>query len=176
MGVFIYSSDFVGKYAIPSTSFTDLDSFIDDNEQAYIIDLLGASLYEDFKTKFIANPSFPNNAGYLTIYKGFSVDHCNIILISKGIKIMLMGFIFFDYMRQLGYEATTQGMVVNVPDTGKSAPEANLFTYLNDATNSYKSTQFYINSVHPELFPPEIAPTTINFNGQYKGFSNPLFG
>lgn len=176
MGVFISAEDFSGKYAIPQSVFTDLDAFIDDTEESYVVDLLGAELYKDFKEKFEADPLFPDNPGYKQIYDSFNIDGCNTIVKSKGLKIMLFGFLFFDFMRQNGYQATAQGMVINTPDTSMAAPKSNLFSYLNEAVDSYKAIQYYIVSYKPELFPPEIEPKTVSFNGQYLGYSNPVFG
>lgn len=174
MGVLIYSGNFVGKYSIPQGAFSTLDQFITDTEESYLIDLIGATMYADFKANLTPAPPAtstntprPTNAGYLNIYNSFNADYGSKIYKSKGLVIMLLGFIFFDFVRQQKYKITTQGIVSQVPDTATEVSVGNLYTYLNEATESYQAIQTYIESIKPELF-----NTTglIPFNGQDKSF------
>lgn len=175
MAIFITSANFVGRYAIPKTAYSQLDAFIVDNEESILIKLFGAELWKAIKATVTGTPPKPVGTGYLAIYDPFSEDYNNQIVESKGIVLMLCGFIFFDYMRQVRNQATQQGMVINTPDSTTAASVANLFKYENEAVVSYQAIQKYIVDIHPELFPPTIAPTTAQFNGRYKGFSNPVF-
>jgi hypothetical protein len=175
MGVIVKTSDFVGKYAIPQGAFDDLDPFIDSVEEDYLNDLLGADLYADFKAKYIANPAFPDNPGYKKILDKFTTDYGSKVFKSKGIVAMLCGFIFFDYMSVIKFKASSQGMVVTTSDTAQPTGVANLYQFLNDATETFQSIQAYVQSIKPELFPPVIDPKTVSFNGQDKGFGIPIF-
>ncbi len=184
MGVLITSANFTGKYAIPQQAYSDLDQFINDNEEEYLVDLLGATMYSDFKASLSPAPpaapltSLPNTppqpappasyqgyAGYYNIYNQFWLDWGSRVYKSKGMVLMLIGFIFFDYMKQVKFKPTSQGIVTNAPDTGTVVFAGNLYNYLNEATDSFKAIQRYTNDIHPELFNP-----TIMFNGQRKRY------
>lgn len=176
MSAIITTANFVGKFAIPQDSFSDLDNFISASYEDYMVDLLGADLYADFKTKYEANPIFPDNPGYLKILNEFKTDYGSKIYKSKGIKAMLCGFIFFDFMRQNRFKATTQGMVANASDTSQAVGPANLYAYLNEATETFQSIQMYVQNIKPVDFPPAIPPDTITFNGQPKSYGIQTFG
>lgn len=181
MGVLITSSNFIGKYAIPQQASSDLDAFINDNEEQYLIELLGASMYDAFKANLAPAPPAPTsgpqptptNPGFLAIYNKFNVDYGSKIYKSRGLVLMLCGFIFFDYMKQVKYKATTQGIVVNTPDTTRESVTGNLYNYLNEAIETFTSIQAYILSIHPELF--NLTNDT-PFNGQRKRFGISILG
>ena len=170
MGVLISSSDFTGKWAIPQTSFSDLDSFINDTEEAYLIDLLGVDLYNAFKLDLTGG--VPVTARYLTIFNALNYDYANKIYRSKGMKEMLKGFIFFDYMRNVRFKATTQGIVVNSSDTSQSVITGNLYQYLNEAINIAEVIQTYIVLKNPNDFNQVGMPL---FNGYSKNLAIPIF-
>lgn len=170
MGLLITTANFINKYAVPAQTGSDLDSFINDLEEDYLSDLLGADLFADFKAKYNSDPAFPSNPGYLKILNKFKIDYGSNIYKSKGMVDMLCGFIFFDYMSQIKYKPTQQGMVATGSDTSMPTTVANLYSYLNEAIHTFQSIQEYVQNIHPEQFPPMIAPTDINYNGQEKSF------
>lgn len=165
MGLLISSSDFTGKYALPQTVFSDLDSFINDpeGEQKYLTELLGASLFADFKNNLAGTPKVPTAQNYLNIYNAFSIDYDCDVLISTGLIDMLKGLIFFDYMADVKYKATTQGIVINSPDTSTLADYGKLYTFHNNAIHTYQAIQIYIQFINRADY------TAIKFNGQPKG-------
>src|SRR3990172_105364 len=71
------------------------------------------------------------------------------IVKSKGMKEMLKGFLFFDFMRQIKYKNTTQGQVVNSSDTSQNVVYGSLYKYLNEATATYQAIQDYIQLIEP---------------------------
>ena len=174
MGVLISANNFKGKYAIaqpPGTSV--LQAFIDDTEEAYLVDLFGSLMYAEFKSTLVPSPPASatvvpvptGDAGYTAIYNPFYVDYGSKVYKSKGLVAMLQGFIYFEFMKQVGFKSTELGVMENNPDTGKRAVTANLYGFLNDATETYLSIQEYINNIHPELFNlTKLTP----FNGQDK--------
>lgn len=176
MGVLITSANLIGKYAIPKSSYSNLDAFINDVEETYLNDLFGADLWATIKATVTGTPPKPVGTGYLNVYNAFSLDYGSKIYKSKGLVNMLCGFIFFDYMIQAKYKATEMGMTEVNPDTQKVSTAANLYTYLNEATESFLSIQEYIQNIHPELFPPIIAPASVVFNGQDKSYGISLLG
>lgn len=167
MGVLIVKEDFTGRYAIPQTVYSELDSFINDREEPYLIELLGASFYEAFKND-LAN-KVPQTQKFLKIFNAFRIDYNFEIVESKGMKDMLKGFVFFEYMRNTAYKGTTQGMVINSADTSVNVSPANLFAFYNDSVASYKSIQMYIKWIKPEDY------TDVDFNGSKKNVSIQFF-
>jgi len=171
MGVLISSSLFVGKFAIPQTAYTALDALINDTEENYLSELFGADMYADFKSQLTGAPPKPTGTGYLNVYNPLRVDYGSKVYKSKGLITMLLGFTFFDFMRQNMYIPTQVGMTIKTPpDTQQYVEEANLYSYLNDATSTYKAIQYYIQNIHAELFPPNIGNETVVYNGQKKDY------
>lgn len=167
MGVLITSSNFVGKFAIPQNSFSSLDAFINASEETYLVELLGANLYNSFKSNL--TNKVPVATNYLAIYNPFFEDFQEKICKSKGMVEMLCGFIYFDYMRNIKFKATTQGITTMVSDTGEKSAYGNLYVLLNEATETYIAIQNYIQFVHPELY------TSVEFNGSKKCLTIPIF-
>lgn len=167
MGILISSSDFVGKYAIPQDSFSDLDGFIDELEERFLIDLLGFDFFTAFQANLTGTPPVPASANYLKIYNKLYVDSGCISIRSEGMKKMLLGIIFWEYMRQVKFKATTQGVVVNAADTSKSTPYGYLYKYYNDAISTYHAIQHYI-CLNPNEF-------TVPFNGTEKDYAISIF-
>lgn len=164
MGVLITTADFVGRFAIPSNSFSKLDSFITDTEEDYLVDLLGADLYALFKADL--TNKVPVTTKYLEIYNAFKKDYCGSIVVSKGMKQMLLGFIFFDFMRQNKFKNTENGQVITVPDTGAAVQSGTLFKILNDSVDTYVAIQKYILYISTSDYS--------EFNGQFKDITNPV--
>jgi hypothetical protein len=165
MGILISSSDFAGKYAIPQDSFSDLDGFISEYEESYLIDLLGFDFYTAFSANLVNG--VPQAANYLKIYNKLYVDQNCIMIRSEGMKKMLLGFIFWEYMRQVRFKATTQGYVVNAADTSKPVLQGPLYKYYNDAVSTFRAIQHYI-CTNPTEF-------TVKFSGIEKEYAIPTF-
>ncbi len=166
MSVLVSPSDFIGKWAIPTGINSSLTSVIADKEEDLLIELLGADLYAEFKTKLPVS-TMPNPYKY--IYDPFAVDFNEEIIRSKGMKTMLLNFIWFFVMREIKFKATPDGIVVNDPDSSKATTTGNLYTYYNDAIDTYKAIQHYIYYVAPTGF-------TSQFNGKRKQSAIPTFG
>lgn len=169
MGILIVASDFTGKFAIPQNAFSDLDGFITDTEESYLIDLLGADFYVAFKANLVNKvPVLPK---YKTLYDPLAFDYGNKSYDSKGMKKMLLGFIFFDYMRQIKYKPTEMGMVSNVMDTSKTEAVGSLYKYLNDATEIHNIIQVYVLLKNPADYTVQGEPV---FNGSIKAYACPM--
>jgi hypothetical protein len=109
MGLLVNSTDFVGDFAIPQDQYTRqaLDLLIAQTEQNHIYSLLGA----DLGAAFIADitDGAPTNPLYLAIFNAFQFDYYGEVVISNGMKEMLIRFIFFDWTRRLKYEVGITG-------------------------------------------------------------------
>lgn len=173
MGVLVETSDFVGVYAIPQGVFSKLANLIANTEEGYLIDLLGADMYAAFKAT-VAN-HVPVGAKWLAIYDPFAKDLHHERIVSGGMKKMLLGLIWFDYMRQAKYQATEQGIVSNVPDTAAPDQTGNLFQYYNRSAEWHNAIQTYITQIAPADYEPVAPATTPVFNGCERKYSNPFF-
>jgi hypothetical protein len=148
--MFVTIADFSagGKYEIHTGIYETerLQSYIDKYEKMYLINLLGVDLYNDF----IANPTFPE---YVFIYEPFEVDSNSVslyfgnrIIISEGMKVMLLGFIYFEYVKDLTNQITPVG---NVRPVGENSADVStlysmMYARYNESIKTYRGIQQYI--------------------------------
>jgi hypothetical protein len=165
MGLLIAKSDFLGKYKIAQNSFTDVDSYINRYEKEYLVALLGAELYDLFEADVIPATKVPATQIYIDIYQPFAVDDNTRILSSKGMKDMVLGFIYFEFVRDDKYKNTVSGNVVGQSENNRESgfSEFNLYSRYNEAIDSYWNIQCYINKNLTDY--PE-------YNGQHKSISH----
>jgi hypothetical protein len=150
--------DFTGKYQV-STGMYDqarLQDYINRYEPRYLKQLFGVSLYNDFQSDLFQNvPLSPN---FLTLFNPLSEDmgynfyYFNGIyegvnqIDSEGIKEMLKGFIYFEYVKDLSNQITPIGLVK--PDNENSTVANTLFSMMytryNEAIRSYNSIRDFI--------------------------------
>lgn len=161
MGIYISKTDFTGKYAVAKNIFDSLDDYIDKYEETYLIQLLGWELYKLFKAdlQYVAPP--PATAIYLALWDKFTEDDGGDIITSNGMKEMLLGFIFFEFMRDLPYKATAGGISVNEVEVSEQADISgnSLNSKYNEAVGTYQAIQWYI-ADNSEDYP--------EYNGQKK--------
>lgn len=176
MGVLVSSSDFTGKWAIPSSVVATINDVISDKEVDYLTMLLGADLYWYFNSKLPVNV-LPTVLA--SIYNAFAVDYNYGIVKSKGMKTMLKNFLWFEAMRDVKFKATNEGIVVNVPDSAKECATGNLYDYYNDGIDTFNAIQNYIKVLHPGDYSfADIGPSgnSVTYNGQLLERCIPLFG
>jgi hypothetical protein len=156
MGLLVDNTDFSsGKYKIAQGSFSDLTSYIDKYESIYLRRLLGVELYNLFENDVDSNTKQPVTQKFIDIFDPISEDDDSEIRISEGMKEMLKGFIYFEYVRSQKFKNTVSGTVVNQPENAKDAQFSNTHIYniYNEAVLSADTIQWYINensSVYPE--------------------------
>lgn len=163
MGLLIVKTDFTGKYKISQNTYSAIDSYIAKYEELYLIQLLGADLFALFKADVVNY--LPQTAKYLTIYNKITKDDGNYIRVSEGMKEMILGFIYFEFMRDDKFKSTPSGVIAGQSENSRETAfeENNIYSRYNTSIKSYKTIQWYIeqnSSVYPE------------YNGQDKGFSS----
>lgn len=170
MAKIIQISDFVGKYAVSKNAFdiADLQHYIDKYEVKYIYDLLGVTLgnllLADITTPF----ALPTTVIYQDIFKAINSDNasyfCNQIR-SNGIKEMLLGFIYFEYVRTKSVVNTPTGSFTAQNEASVLADwsATEIYTNYNEAIKSYKTIQNYIN-INNTIYP--------TFNGFNKNYTS----
>lgn len=161
MGLIVQTTDFTGKYAIPQNSFSDLDSFIDKYEKSYLQDLLGAALCVLFLADLDILDTAPTNPIYTKIFAAFAEDSNGLVIKSEGMKVMLLGFIYWEWVREQKVKQTIGGAVVNSSEVSREASgvESNTFSRYNAGIETYTAIQWWIIE-HSSDYP--------DFNGQQK--------
>jgi len=163
MGLIVVQADFEGKTAIAQNNYTDIDSYIAKYEEPYLIDLLGVELFKLFKASVTAH--VPAAGIYRTIFDPIREDdtECNSVKVSEGIKQMLLGFIFFEFMKDDKFKATNSGTVAAQTELSRETgfTENDIYSRYNEALESYNTIQWYIVKKNKKVDYPL-------FNGQYK--------
>ena len=150
--------DFSGKYQVSTGMFDQakLQDYINRYEPRYLKELFGITLYNDFQSDLLNN--VPQSPNFLVLFNPLSEDlgynfyYFNGIyegvnqLDSEGIKEMLKGFIYFEYVKDLSNQITPIGLVK--PDNENSTVANTLFSMMytryNEAIRSYNSIRDFI--------------------------------
>lgn len=146
MGLLIVKEDFTGKTAIAENSYTDINSYIAKYEEPYLMDLLGVELFTLFKA---AVTDQVVAAGiYKTLYDPIREDDtsCNTVRISEGMKEMLLGFIYFEFMKDMKFKSTDSGVTVGQSENSRETgfTESDIYSRYNEALKSYWTIQWFI--------------------------------
>lgn len=149
MSILVTSDFSTGEFRIPKDCFSDLQTYIDRYEKFYLVRLLGAELYDLFIADLTALPSpqVPQSAIYLAIFNPFQIDDTNDCLrISEGIKEMLIEFVYFHFMRDIGVKKKIGGVYMTQIETGTNIGYNgfNLVEGYNKGVKNYKEIQWYI--------------------------------
>lgn len=163
MGLLIDTDDFSnGKYKVSQTVYSDLAYYIARYEKNYLCELLGAELTDLFIADLTAQ--VPTTAKYLSLFNPFREDDGDRMRVSMGMKDMLMGFIWFEYTRDLFAKASINGVTKNIGESSDllSFPESYLHQAYNEAVITYINIQWLIEENSSDY------PT---YNGQCKTIS-----
>ncbi len=166
MGKIVRTSDFIGKYAISQNSFniTDLQAFIDKYEKEYVYDLLGIALGKLFLNDITTNFSEPETQKYNDLYNSMYEDNTgsyNGEIRSDGVKEMLLGFIYWEFVKSNTSNNTITGNVVMQNETSQQTDWnlTEVYNNYNEAVKTHRAIQIYINN-NPGAYP--------EFNGKMK--------
>jgi len=133
--------DFVGRFETHISEFseTKMQSYIDDKAIIIVNELMGVDLFNLW------------NGSALPIYEALTnpfimQDNCGNIYESKGIKEMLLGFIYFFYHRDIMTQQSINGAVVNANENSDKATFENsmIWKRYNDSVVTYNAIQRYI--------------------------------
>jgi len=195
MGILINTSDFsdrtnYSKFYIPFSSLLcgsteQLEGYIKRYEKKYINQLLGVDLANLFIADLV--DQVPVDPIYLAIYNPIEKDltnhqnsqifysslcNCsNKQIETNGMKSLLMGFIFFQYMRDQPFSREFTGVSRKIAENSEnnSFYQWGIAEYYNESVKDHKETQYYIllekneNDIYQE------------FNGVKKQFTSTLF-
>ena len=161
MGLIIVKDDFVGKFDLVKSINDKIESYIAIYEESYLRELLGVNLFNSYKADVVSH--LPFTASYLTITNPLYIEQSGYSIVSNGIKDMLLGFIFFEYVRDNKIKQSMSGSVVNgVDSSNNDFTQEFLFQRYNESIDIYKNIQLYI-ELNKATYP--------TYNGFTKGYS-----
>ena len=151
-------ADFTGKYALSKGMFSEqtIQDYIDRYESLYLKQLFGVDLYNQFAGDLVNE--VPESPNFLKVFNPFSEDIDLLcrrwnrgfdyrgLLISNGIKEMLLGFLYYEYAKDLVNQMTPFG---NTKPQSENSNIANtlfstMYNRYNEAIKSYEAIQDYI--------------------------------
>lgn len=166
----ITPSDFTGYYAIAKNADTQakLTEYITLFMRQYLVELLGYDLYQ----LFIADlgNDVPQADRFLVIFNALQIENAEEVWIpygahksrcfddnrdetvqptfSEGIKEMLKGFIFFEFVNEYGISVSQTGVVINNDENSTPAPGGKHVSLIesryNRAIKSFQVIRRYI--------------------------------
>ena len=145
MGILIDSEDFTGKWKIATDDYSEveLDDYISAYEKKYLVALLGVELYDLFAADL--NNQVPQTAIYTSIFNEFYIDDSTCVFHSEGMKKMLLGLIFFQYVRDQDVKNTVSGTVRNQSELAVQIPAFNsVVLRWNQSIDTFRNIQWYI--------------------------------
>lgn len=169
MAILLSTTDFKGgKYDIPDSggyyTTANVQEAITRYEAEAFYKLLGVTLGKLYIAWIQATYS-PANADYIYILNPFAEDNEQLcghqMLISKGIKEYLKGYVFYEYIKN-GLKTSTAGVVMPKAETSTDATGADTMRFaenkFNDVLETVRAIQWYC-CKHPDAFP--------DYKGQY---------
>lgn len=147
-------ADFKGQYSINRNKHNEasIQACIDSVEELVLLELFGV----DFKA-IVLQGVVDGVVIYENLYNPFNFqDSCDRIFVSKGIKEMLLGFVYFEWFATHSVAVVLDGQRENESENSKSASslKANNEKRYNDAVKTYRAIQAYINEnldIYPEF-------------------------
>jgi len=148
MSLFVKIADF--DTTVPMDKYTQitLQKYLDELEEPYLINLLGATLFDEFKTDFQIIGTVPTEQRFLDIWNDFAIDKSNCgTYISKGMKKMLVGFIAFEFLRDEMVKKNIGGLQKNEQANSQIASfqSSDLLTLHNRAVSTFEAIRWFIN-------------------------------
>jgi hypothetical protein len=165
----VSASDFIGKYELHTGIYVQskIQDYIDIFEKKYLINLLGAKLYDQFLSDL--NQQFePISKNFVKIYEPFQEDITfNEVIISTGMKQMLVGFIYFEYSKDLINQMTPSGNVQQKGENSNNVSTLNqqIYTRYNQAVLTYQAIQKYL-MLNQDVLPSEILSANLTSDGE----------
>ena len=145
MGLFVTISDFTSKFALSTGMYanTNIQSYNDRYEYIYLTELLGIKLYNQFIADLTAG--VPVTAKYTKIFNPFKEEMDIRLIISRGMKDMLLGFIYFEYMKDSITQTTPIGVVKQSSENSNPiSAHTPIYLRYNESVKTYRAIQDYI--------------------------------
>jgi hypothetical protein len=146
MARFVISSDFIQKFELSTGMYSNhkIDEYIDRYEDQYLIQLLGVELYNLFIADLDLN-NIPQSDRFKKIFDPFNEQIGFSLMMSRGIKDMLIGFIYFEYLKDLITKTTNVGVTKPQEQNSKIiTAHTTIYGRYNESIRTYNAIQEYI--------------------------------
>lgn len=145
MATMIKTTDFaVGlrRVAQDQNSTVQFASFITSQRERELVNqILGRSLGTLFLADLIGDPQIPQSSRFSLIFNRFEFDYAGLSVSCDGLKEILKGFLYDDYVQQQHITNTITGNVVTLKEASEPVP-------LNDKlTDSYNKNIRQLNNL-----------------------------
>ncbi len=148
--------DFIDKYelSVGMYSTNKLTAYITKYTERYLVNLMGAKMFQQFEADLLND--VPRSPNFLEIFDPFNKDcdglklggayygyRLNQILESDGIHEMLLGFIYWEYARDLLNQQTPYGGVKQMAENSivVDTPHSLMWERYNLAVKTYQAIQ-----------------------------------
>ena len=155
-----------GKFNLAVNQYQEdyLQKIIDETENKVLNELFGFDLYDLFIQDLIND--YPTSQRFIDVFEPlrFSVP---IKVMTEGIKEMLKGFIYYEYIRLTTAQHTTTGVSQTQGENSetRAAENLNVTVKFNESIINFKGIQTLMSYEH--LIYPE-------YDGSSKQFNNPF--
>ncbi len=153
MGLIIDKEDFIGQYAITQNDFSKLPDYITQFETRYLYEFFGKELAD----LFIADLSGqePQDERFTVLFESGTFEIWGFNYSSIGMFNMVLGFVYYEYMRKDPIKSTVTGQVRNNNENSTPVVDAvGMTTRYNESVNTYKILQAYMeenSTTYPEF-------------------------
>lgn len=168
MGLYVNVSDFTGKFEVHQGMYAnnDLNDYIQRYELDYLKQLFGIAMYNEYYANAIANPpsNIPTLAKFNYLYHPFDYQNTDdfwLLCQSKGLKDMLIGFIWFEFNKDQISTATALGQQKQKNELSEMVLTT-IYGKYNESVKTYRAIQTYI---------VQNSGTYSNFRGQIKQYA-----
>ena len=146
MGKFVSSGDFENKFELSygSYSYLKIQDYINRYEDIYLVELFGVELYNQFIADLNSN-FYPQDAKFIKLFEPFNEQESFTLMTSRGIKDMLLGFIYFQYLKDLITQTTIVGVTKPQEQNSKViTSHTTIYGRYNESVKTYNAIQEYI--------------------------------
>lgn len=144
MGLLIQKSDFTGKWDVAKFNKDNIDAYIEEYEERYLIDLLGDDLFALFKADIDMTTHMPVTPIYISLYNNITVERGIHVFRSYGMKEMILGLVYFDYVRDNPIKQSMNGPVKIQSEVAQPSQTTFLYRRYNESVEYYEAIQRYI--------------------------------
>ena len=154
MSDIIQIADFKGtEYSLPEQKYGSYQTYLDNYEKVFLINLLGAELYDLFIADLVGG--VPQTQRFIDIYNSFAIDDNSCVRYSEGMKVATMQYVYFFAVRDLAVKKTNTGVVFNDNEVsqGPFYSGYNIVEAYNESVKNAQEIQWYIcdnSDVYPE--------------------------
>jgi len=172
--------DFTGKYELHTGIYDSakLQAYIDKYEPLYMNELFGATLYASFVADLDQQTNEPKSPNFLFFYNSFAEDvHIYRMLISNGIPEMLLGFIYFEYVKDTMNTMTPFGNTIARSELSRLSSTLNTLMYnrYNEAIKTFTAIRDYIFLNYNNMPMGQAIDGEISITNQGTGYSTTGF-